>query len=183
MPKMTRFIAASITLLALNACVQTNNSPLLNSNNHPAVPTQTISQIHYGNVLAVRPVGSTTETNPLLNAALGASNNNSSALMQAASAVLGGSQGNNTLINAASQVLGGGQAGGSNALVGAVLSGLAANNSAAQTPTRGQEIVVQLENSNNAITIIEPADTPFRVGQRVRVLHGQNGVLRVLPMQ
>lgn len=182
---LARLFAVGMGVLALTACVQ-NQHPSLSHHTQPTTASApTVSRIHYGNVLAVRPVQMATEANqPLLNAAFNGSPNQTQALIQAASTVLGSTQGNNNaLIQAASQVLGGSQSGGNHALMNAVLSGLAANGGLNSTPTRGQEIVVQLENSHDAITVVETTDTPFRVGQRVRVLHGQNGIMRVLPIQ
>lgn len=85
----------------------------------------------------------------------------------------------NPLLTAAGAAVGG--IGGSNigkgcgAAVGAVIGAFGGGQQA-------YEIVVPLEDSREAISVVQKADVAVQPGQRVRVLMGNNGVTRVLPL-
>ena len=96
----------------------------------------------------------------------------------------------NALLTTAGSLLGG--IGGSNfgngrgeavsAILGAVVGGLGTQSlTRGLDSQRGYEIVVQLEGSRDAISVVQKDDIQFRPGQRVRVLQGANGITRVLP--
>jgi len=75
---------------------------------------------------------------------------------------------------------GGGEA--VSAILGAVVGGLGTQSlTRGLDSQRGYEIVVQLEGSRDAISVVQKDDIQFQPGQRVRVLQGANGVTRVLP--
>ena len=68
------------------------------------------------------------------------------------------------------------------AILGAVVGGLGTQSlTRGLDSQRGYEIVVQLEGSRDAISVVQKDDIQFRPGQRVRVLQGANGITRVLP--
>lgn len=60
--------------------------------------------------------------------------------------------------------------------IAGVAAGSAIEKSA--TTVQGQEITVELDNGE-LIAIVQEADTPFRDGDRVRVLRSQDGTMRV----
>lgn len=140
-------------VLLAGACA--NNS----ATHYTSTQAQNVSRVYYGQVLSVTPVHIKGENNPLVTAA---------------GAALGG--------------IGGSHVGkGRGAAVGAILGALAGG-FAAQGVTgladgqQGVEIVVQLDNRNEAISVVQKADMVFQPGQRVRVLSGSNGVTRILPL-
>lgn len=154
MSALTRLSAAALSaVLVLGAC--SNNSAV----HYTTGQAQNAARVHYGEVLSVTPVSIEGEDNPLLTAA---------------GAAVGGIGGSN---------IGKGRGSAVGAVIGAVVGGLVT-----QAATKGAdrqqayEIVVQLEDSRDAISVVQKADVAVQPGQRVRVLMGNNGVTRVLPL-
>ena len=115
---------------------------------------QNTARVYYGEVLSVTPTTIRGEDN---------------ALLTTAGSLLGGIGGSNF-------GKGRGEA------VSAILGGLGTQSlTRGLDSQRGYEIVVQLEGSRDAISVVQKDDIQFQPGQRVRVLQGANGVTRVLP--
>lgn len=144
--------ALAAALLLIGGCANSSATRYTTSQ------AQTTARVYYGQVLSVTPVTISGEDRPLLTTA---------------GAALGGIGGSN---------VGKGRGEAVGAIVGAVVGALAT-----QAITRGAdsqqgyEIVVQLENSNQALSVVQKADIEVKPGQRVRVLQGDNGVTRILP--
>ena len=153
MNTVLRHTAAFGTAMLLLAGCANNSS----ATQYTPSQAQNTARVYYGEVLSVTPVSIAGESNPLLTTA---------------GAAIGGSN------------VGKGRGEAVGAILGAVIGGLAT-----QAITRGvdsqqgYEIVVQLENTRDAISVVQKADVAFTPGQRVRVLQGSNGVTRVLPAQ
>ena len=114
---------------------------------------QNTARVYYGEVLSVTPT--------------------TNALLTTAGSLLGGIGGSN---------FGKGRGEAVSAILGAVVGGLGTQSlTRGLDSQRGYEIVVQLEGSRDAISVVQKDDIQFQPGQRVRVLQGANGVTRVLP--
>lgn len=149
-----RFITAAVSAtLLLGGCANSS------ANQYTTSQAQNAARVYYGEVLYVSPVTIKGEDKPLLTAA---------------GAALGGIGGSN---------LGKGRGEAVSAILGAIIGGLGAEALTRSADSqRGYEIVVQIEGTRDAISVVQKDDIPFQPGQRVRVLQGGNGVTRVLPI-
>ena len=147
------FAAAVSAALLLGGCA--NSSALQDTTSQ----AQNTARVYYGEVLSVTPTRIRGEDNPLITAA---------------GSLLGGIGGSN---------FGNGRGEAVSAILGAVVGGLGTELlTRGLDSQRGYEIVVQLEGSRDAISVVQKDDIQFRPGQRVRVLQGANGITRVLPV-
>ena len=146
------FAAAVSAALLLGGCA--NSSAL----QYTTSQAQNTARVYYGEVLSVTPTRIRGEDNPLITAA---------------GSLLGGIGGSN---------FGKGRGEAVSAILGAVVGGLGTQSlTRGLDSQRGYEIVVQLEGSRDAISVVQKDDIQFQPGQRVRVLQGANSVTRVLP--
>lgn len=151
----SRMLAAAVSaalLLNLGGCA--NSSAL----QYTTSQAQNSAQVYYGEVLSVTPTTIRGEDNPLLTTA---------------GSLLGGIGGSN---------FGEGRGKAVSAILGAIVGGLGTQSlTRGLDSQRGYEIVVQLEGSHDAISVVQKSDIQFQPGQRVRVLRSANGITRVLP--
>lgn len=149
-----RLMAAAVSAaLLLGGCANSS------ANQYTTSQAQNAARVYYGEVLSVTPTTIKGEGSPLLTTA---------------GSLLGGIGGSN---------IGKGRGEAVGAILGAVIGGLGAEALTRSADSqRGYEIVVQLEGTRDAFSVVQKDDISFQPGQRVRVLMGGSGVTRVLPV-
>ncbi|MBH5328283.1 hypothetical protein H9Q10_01165 [Eikenella sp. S3360] len=154
MPALPRLLAAAVSAaLLLNGCANSS------ANQYTTSQAQNAARVYYGEVLSVTPTTIKGESSPLITTA---------------GSLLGGIGGSN---------IGKGRGEAVSAILGAIIGGLGAEALTRSADSqRGYEIVVQLEGTRDAVSVVQKDDIAFQPGQRVRVLQGGNGVTRVLPL-
>ncbi|WP_174875718.1 glycine zipper 2TM domain-containing protein [Vogesella oryzae] len=153
----TRIVATSLTLLSVALLAGCAN--MYNSDSAAVYSKSDMRQIHeveYGKILDVKNVKMEGDKNDLL--------------------TLGGT----ALGGIAGSSIGQGRGSAAGAVLGAMVGGMATQSMQRGATKDAYELTVQTD-KGRTISIVQEADVPLSVGQRVKIITG-NGTARIMPM-